>query len=227
MATIHKSFKLKFLHLSARVTTIKDTEGYRAFIVFPKCYMIKGYNNQFLEDIIAASISKACEVAAVHFKQYYSVLDTRMREIGKHNFFIQRMRFRTITDKVIEGNRFTFVSTRHLYAITENVDGEKYPKTKYWTKDTLNTLDAVFFINYEHVLAPMKILGFNSKLAKKLINKHNKVKVKDLRLFDDKRPTIDDVIRQPQLLNYHVIKNREDFHLSMAHRQWKNSQKSL
>src|ERR1700761_9212251 len=158
---LHRSFYLKFLHVNSRVTVMKRSDGYLAFIVFPRAYMMNGYNNYAVLGMVAADIQSACQLAATQFKIRYAPLDRHLRAIGDFNFFIQRITFRTAVERIVGGFKASYVLTRQFYGISENVDGVKWAKTKFDNKERLSTFSALFLMNYEQVLSPIHVLGFN------------------------------------------------------------------
>lgn len=212
---MNKSFILNFKHLSARCTVLSVGGSYRAFIVFPDCYMAKGYNHYAIPELIAGNISDACQLAAVEFKSLYAALDARISQINNFNFFVSRMRFRTILYRDVLGTRFAFVATRQAYAITENVDGKKWAKTKFVEKELCSTYNALFFINYQTVFHPLHVMGFNSKFIYRLLRKYDVVKAHHLRIWDDGE-CFDEIVKYPERLADHVVDHKEDFVINLG-----------
>ena len=208
-----KSFSLKFRHVTARVTVVQNSEqhNFSAFIVFPKAYIIKEYNNFTLPDITAKNIDNASEIAYLQFKDFYKFLDKRMREIGTHNFYVHRIRFRTAVERKVDDFTASFVITRQFYAISENVDGAKYNKCKFWNKEYLSTFNVLFLINFQEIIEHMNRWGFNHKFVSRVIRKSDNTPISKLRMYDAGE-TIDDLERHPHRLSKHVVDNRDAFY---------------
>lgn len=207
----HKSYVLKFRHVSARVTVIQEPAGYLAFIVFPKAYLV--FQRPFyhaLPQIVAGSFDYAFEMAVIEFKQFYSALDRPIRLVGDFNFFVQRFLYRTTVEKAVGNLKFRFVITKHSYGIAENVDGKKYLKTTLATKEDTTSYRALFIINLEEVFRPIQMLGFNGKFIGRLLLMNDKVKATQLRIFDDGL-FVDDLEKHPDWMMNHVADMREEF----------------
>ncbi len=207
----HKSYVLKFRHITARVTIIEEPGGYLAFIVFPRAYLV--FQRPFyhaLPHIIAGSFDYAFEMATVQFKQFYFPLDRPIRLVGEFNFFVERVLFRSAVERIVGDLKLRFVITRQLYAIAENIDGKKYLKTTLATKEETTSYRALFIINLEKVFHPIQMLGFNGKFIGRLLQKHDKLKATQLRVYDDGL-FVDDFERNPDWMMNHVADMREEF----------------
>lgn len=208
----HKSYVLKFRHVSARVTVIDDPAGYLAFIVFPKAYL--AWRQPFyhaLPYIVAGSLDDAYTLASIQFKQFYFPLDKQIRLVGSFNFFVQRFLFRTSIERTVGDFKARFVITRQVYGIAENIDGKKYLKTTLATKEEATTYRALFLINLEQVFGPIQMLGFNGKFIQRLLFKYDKVKAAQLRIYDD-GIFMDDLEKNPEWMMNHVADLRDEFH---------------
>lgn len=218
----HKSFVLKFRHINARVTVMQKGDSYLAFIVFPMAYKINPpHVHHALPEMMADSLDAACEMAYTQFKIFYAPLDRQIRLIGRFNFFVHRISFRTIVESNVGDVKWRFVVTRQMYAISENVDGEKYFKTTFDTRENTATYRALYLINVEQVFGPMQALGFNGKFIKRLLYKHDKVKVNRLRLFNDHK-LIDDLTYEK--LDNHVSNDYQAFYNSL---NWEKAKRMM
>lgn len=214
METLKAQTWLKFRHVTALVTLYKTDLGYAAYITFPMTYMFPGYNHLKLHDIIAGSEQAALQTAVVDYKRIYSPLDIPLREIKKFNFFLHRKTFRTTVIKTVGKVTASFVIRKHVYAISENIDGQKWFKCKFSTREDTTTRRTCFVINFENVLDPIHKLGFNFKFMDRMIHKVDKVKANQLRLFRD--PVLmDDIEKSPSKLNNHISEVREDFQIAL------------
>lgn len=210
-----KIFDLKFLHIVGRVTVGQQPYGYLAFITFPGCYMACGFNNLTISDITADDIDHACELAGTFFKSFYWPLDNPVKCVFTGGFFIRRALYRTVIRIRVGDINPSFVVTRQVYTICENVFGQKYDKVKYFFKDGISTRNAVFIMNYELVFNPLYHLGFNGKFIERLLARYNKIGVNRLRMFDD-GGFIDDLQVHPEKLVDHVADLREDFEIQLG-----------
>lgn len=211
----HKSYRLNFAHISARVTVMREEDGYFAFIVFPKAYIKQEFNFRLVDEILAPDFDKAYEMAAMQFKEFFSCLDQRIREIGRHNFFVSRVLFRNAVNRSVDDFTAAFVYTNQYYAFSENVDGQKWMKSKFMLRHELNTKDCVLFINKEHVFLPMLNKGFDIKFIERLVSRNNKVKVNQLRISEEGL-LIDELERHPERLYNHIADHREDFEIALG-----------
>lgn len=211
-SSTHRYFEVKFLHLTGKAQVYKVGAVWMAFIVFHEAYMVPGANNYAIPNILASDVDEAAEMVLNHFKEIYACLDHRIREIGKHNFFVTRRVFKTAIVKKVGEFVGSFVYHNHYFAITENVDGQKYVKTKFGDRNSLNTLSALFVINWDAFVWPAKNLGFNLKFISGILIKHNQVKVHHLRIHND--PLLFDEVRD-KVLNNPVSEHRDEFAVGM------------
>lgn len=210
-----KVFDLKFRHINSKVTVQKASQGYMAFIAFPKAYRFdRGRYRHALPFITAGNLQYACEMAANEFKMFYKALDAPIRLIGAFNFFVQRILFRTAVERSVGDFKAQFVITRQFYGISENVDGIKFPKSTFYNRENTTSRRVLFFINYVEVFYPIHLLGFNDKFIQRLLYKHDRVKENRLRLYDD-RLFVDDLANKPGLLINHVADHRQEFYMAL------------
>lgn len=208
---LNHSFTIDFRHIHARVTLIKGDIAFMAFIVFPPAYRaLPGNFHHALPDIDADSFEEAEVIAWAYYKEYYLPLDEPIRLVGAFNFFVERILFRTAIDRTVGDFTGQFVITRQFYGISENIDGQKYPKTLFDNRERVSTYSALFLINFEKVFNPMHMMGFNGKFIHRLLLKHCKVKPTQLKLFDAGR-FVDDLSQTPGRLVNHVADHRWEF----------------
>lgn len=182
---MEKKIELKFLHVRAIVRVRKAGLGYQATIRFPGNYMEYVFNNFVIDQLSATSIDYAMELAVIYFQEKYSFLNKAPRQIHPFNFFLHRARFQKLTYRSFEGEKFTFLAQDQVYAISENVDGKKYFKSKFQRRAEITTQETLLFINYDQIFKPMKAAGFTYKLIERILFKYDTVKVSSLKLFDD------------------------------------------
>lgn len=182
---MEKKVVLKFLHVTAQVRIIGDEFHYRAVIKFPYAYMEPSFNNFTIDDIFTSSMDKAWEIAYTIFTDKYRFLDKAPRQIHRFNFFLHRARFQKLTHRVINGERFTFLAEDQVYAISENVDGKKYFKSKFQRRSEIAVKEALLFINYPDIFKPMNDAGFNFKLIDRILERYNHTSLAQLRLYND------------------------------------------
>jgi hypothetical protein len=211
----HKSFTVKFLHITGKAQVYKAGNIWMAFIQFPACYLMPGANNYAIPNIFGRTVDEVAEIAYMQFKEFYAVLDKPLRLIGKHNFFVTRKRFHTSISKKLEHFTGSFTFTGHYFCISENVDGTKFFKTIFGDRNQLNTLAALMVINWNEFVLPVQQLGFNKKFLGNLMIRHDKVKAHHLRYHYDKE-VFDEVAKHPDKITKHVSLQREEFFSAMV-----------
>jgi hypothetical protein len=213
---MEKQIELKFLYVKASVRVWGKPWNYSAQIRFPYAYMEPVFNNYRLDDVFTPTIEKALETAVSVFKGKYRFLDKVPRQIHQFNFFVHKAKFQKLTHRVINGQRFTFLNSDYVYAISENVDGKKYPKSQFARYNELDIIRALMLINYKDIFQPMHDAGFTFKLISRVIAKNNITPVKKLRLFVDHTNYI---INPDQLLyNYIRLPGQEELLQQLVYR---------
>lgn len=194
-------FILKFLHIKALVRVRRLGNLYQATIRFPPAYMENRFNNYVIDGIAAPDFNNAVEMAVLMLKERYSFLDKVPREIHRFNFFLHKARFQAYRQRDLEDNRFGFLIQNEVYAISENVDGVKFFKSKFMRYEDVTTLNTLLIINYESIFAPMKAAGFDYKLIERILHKYDTCPLSSLRLFVD---TVYYTLPPEYKLNNHV-----------------------
>lgn len=207
----HKTFTLKFRNTTGIVTVSKDqTEGYNAFITFPKAYMQPGWNNFAIRQFYAVSLQAACEVAYLQMKDFYHALNLPVRDLAEFNFVVHRVTFRNVQEKEFRGVKYGFIVRKDQYAISEKVDGMKFAKGQFINRHELQGNKIVFFINYD-LFTAFHSMGFNHKFIWRLMAIHTKVKPS--RLKQEVVPVVIDIIKDnPYKLDNHISCKREQFY---------------
>lgn len=194
-------FTLKFLHTKGWVRVRRLGNLYQATVRFPYAYMEVRFNNYVIDGIAASSISNAIEMAVLMLKERYSFLNKIPREIHPFNFFLHKATFQTFRQRDLEDNRFGFMIRNEVYAISENVDGQKFFKSKFMRYEDVTTLNTLLIINYESIFAPMKEVGFTYKLIERILHKYDTCPLSSLKLFRDDRFYL---LPENFILNNHV-----------------------
>lgn len=210
---MEKKIELKFQHpgpvttkpiIRAIVRVRKAGLGYQATIRFPYAYMEPMFNNFVIDQLSATSMEYALELAVIYFQEKYHFLNKAPRQLHAFNFFLHRARFQKLAYRTFEGERFTFLTDDQVYAISENIDGKKFFKSKFQRRSDVTTKETLLLINYEQIFKPMKAAGFTYKLIDRILNKYDTTKLSSLKLFDDPvryviSPTVvkPDYIREP------------------------------
>lgn len=180
-------FTLKFLHTKGWVRVRRYGNLYQATIRFPVAYMEARFNDYVINGIAAPYLSNAVEMAVLMLKERYAFLDKVPREIHRFNFFLHKATFQAFRQRDLEDNRFGFMIRNEVYAISENVDGVKFFKSKFMRYEDVTTLNTLLIINYETIFNPMKQYGFTYKLIERILHKYDRCPLSSLRLFvDDK-----------------------------------------
>lgn len=194
-------FTLKFLHTKAWVRVRRYGNLYQSTIRFPVAYMEPQLNDYVIDGIAAPSESNAIEMAVLMLKERYSFLNKVPREIHPFNFFLHKATFQTFRQRDLEDNRFGFMIKNEVYAISENVDGQKFFKSKFMRYEDITTLNTLLIINYESIFAPMKEVGFTYKLIERILHKYDTCPLSSLKLFKDDRFYL---LPETFILNNHV-----------------------
>jgi hypothetical protein len=177
--------ELRFLHTKALVSLWENESGYTAAIRFPYAVIEPASNNLYVEDILASTREKAAEMALFLFRERYGFLNKIIREIHSFNFFLHKAKFQKLTHRILFDERFTFLNEDYVYAISENVDGKKYFKTKFQRRSEIHTKQALLVINYDEVFKPMRAAGFRYNFIERLLCRYDKTPISKLRLYQD------------------------------------------
>ena len=179
-------FEIKFLHVTAMAQVVIEKGLPHAVITFPLAYCPGTGNGLFYGFPIPDMEWEEVEAyVTARFKDNFSFLNARIREIGKHNFFISRILFRTCVEREIGDFKVSFPVTKHVYAISENVDGIPWHKTKLEGREFMSTMKAHFIVNWDGFIHPALNAGFNDKFIRRTLKRYDKVKAHHLRLKDN------------------------------------------
>lgn len=182
---MQQKIELKFLHVKAVVRVRSTGIGYQATIRFPYAYIEARFNNYVIDEIAATSLEYAVEIALFTFKERYNFLNMLPRLIRDALFFVHRAVFQIYRYKIFEDERFGFLMNCQTYAISENVDGKKWFKSKFQRREDLTTRETLLLINFEKIFSPMHNHGFTYKFIERVLNRYDITPLSALKLYND------------------------------------------